>query len=715
MPSFITLTTALLALPLVASQVLGTSQIAVDKITLTGIDYPKAVAADLQALSTYNSGAGVTVAYKDGSSIKHTLQYEAWIKTGDMVPSSKGYVVAGGLYDQNGAPLIDPTFVLSSGGAGRQIFSDCPDGTSLIAGPLATTPSNTKNVDSSAGNTVYAVVQFEYVSKSASKAANLYGTLPMAIAVLTLNQNPTTGALTFVKYENVDMKPINGLWIPCAGSRTPWGTHLSSEEYEPDASSSSPTYLATFSTAFFGNPTQAKPYMYGWTPEVKVNTADGTGSIVKHYSMGRFSHELGVVFPDGRTVLNGDDATNAGYFMYIADKANDLSAGTLYAAKLTSTFSIDPTAAPATLSWIKLGSSTDAAIKTLSETRVFSDIFFRSTTNPNDATYTKVFINGATEWLKLKTGQETAAAFLETRRYAALLGATCQFSKLEGVTFSAKDKMFYSALQNVETSMLASATASNPGSGPVALASGLAPGVVTHSMLASGIKDTNNNAIDSAWVPTNLGTLIAGKTITADSMGNIADPTTIANPDNIKFSELYRSLFIGEDCSTHVTCMLWAYNLDTKTLTRVSTVPAGAEVTGLSIEDDINGFSYITAAFQHAGDWRTPLHTAVRTIGAETLIKANYNNFDAATVGYLASKTASGATATQVQSYVVQPKSLGETIKETVNNLPFLAFLIIIPSAAFVAYYIFFRKTSKTETEDKEGKTIPSLSVRTQI
>jgi uncharacterized protein len=646
----LTFITALLALSFASAQILGTSAIAADKITLTGIDYPRAVAADLQALSTYNSGAGVTVSYKNGSSIKHTFRYETWIKTGDLVPSSKGMVVAGGLYDQNGNPIIDDSFRTSNGNVGRQFFSDCPDGTSLIAGPLATQPSG-QNVDASAGNTVFAVVNFEYTNSNANKTVGMYGVLPMAIAVLTLDQNPVTGALTFVKYENVDMRPINGLWIPCAASRTPWGTHLSSEEYEPNAASSSNLQLSTFSQFHFGNPTTGKPYMYGWVPEVTVDPATGKGSIVKHYSMGRFSHELGVVLPDERTVLNGDDSTNAGYFMYIADKAKDLSAGTLYAAKLTSTFSINPVDAPATLSWIKLGSSNDAAIKTLSETLVFSDIFLRSTTNPNDATFTKVYVSGATEWLKLKPNMETAAAFLETRRYAALLGATTQFSKLEGVTFSAKDRMFYSALQNIETSMLASSTASNPGSGPVALAAGLAAGVVTHSMLAAGQIDSSNNAINSSWVPTNLGTLIAGRGITADSMGNTADPTTIANPDNVKFSELYRSLFIGEDCSLHVTCMLWAFNVDTKVLTRIATVPAGAEVTGLSIEDDINGFSYITAAFQHAGDWRSPLHNNVKSVGVEALIKANYNNYDAATIGYLASKTSTGAVATQVQTY----------------------------------------------------------------
>jgi uncharacterized protein len=33
----------------------------------------------------------------------------------------------------------------------------------------------------------------------------------------------------------VDWSEWGGLWLPCAGSVTPWGTHLGSEEYEPDA------------------------------------------------------------------------------------------------------------------------------------------------------------------------------------------------------------------------------------------------------------------------------------------------------------------------------------------------------------------------------------------------------------------------------------------------------------------------------------------------
>lgn len=43
-----------------------------------------------------------------------------------------------------------------------------------------------------------------------------------------------------------------GLWTPCAGSVTPWNTHIGSEEYEPDGKPSTqrtvphqPTYMHT--------------------------------------------------------------------------------------------------------------------------------------------------------------------------------------------------------------------------------------------------------------------------------------------------------------------------------------------------------------------------------------------------------------------------------------------------------------------------------------
>ncbi|MCT9189328.1 PhoX family protein, partial [Acinetobacter baumannii] len=180
-----------------------------------------------------------------------------------------------------------------------------------------------------------------------------YGQLPSPIAILTLDQDQKTGHLELKKYFNVDTAPVHGLWITCGASLSPWNTHLSSEEYEPDAfnqgiGGTDPKYLGKY---FFGDETKANPYNYGHLPEVTVNL-DGTGSIKKHYCLGRISHELIHVMPDNRTALMGDDYTNGGFFMFVADKEKDLSAGTLYVAKYINTLTETSTAS---IQWIKLG------------------------------------------------------------------------------------------------------------------------------------------------------------------------------------------------------------------------------------------------------------------------------------------------------------------------------------------------------------------------
>ena len=50
-----------------------------------------------------------------------------------------------------------------------------------------------------------------------------------------MEQDKKTGELTPVKSKKIDFSDVNGLWIPCNGSFSPWNTHLGSEEYEPDA------------------------------------------------------------------------------------------------------------------------------------------------------------------------------------------------------------------------------------------------------------------------------------------------------------------------------------------------------------------------------------------------------------------------------------------------------------------------------------------------
>ncbi|WP_036172314.1 PhoX family phosphatase [Massilia sp. 9096] len=583
--------------------------------------------ADAAAMARTTVGSTMTVSFSDASKLDFKLSYQPFFITGDMVPNgSGGTVLAGGYYDINNKPIIDA----SVAGKERQFFSDSPDGTSLLSVPNA-------KVAGVKGNTVFAVVQFEYTTLAQDGATSMYGRLPSPIAVLTLDQDTTTGKLTLVKYHNVDTSGVNGLWITCGASLSPWGTHLSSEEYEPNAfTAATDAQFRGFSTSLYGDATKANPYNYGHLPEVTVNP-DGTASIKKHYCMGRISHELVQVMGDNRTVLMGDDATNSGYFVFVADKEKDLSSGTLYVAKVGAGFSLDPAAAAAPLTWIKLGSATSDEIRSLAASIKAPDIMDVKTSDPADASYTKVAANGRIEWLRLKPGMEKAAAFLETHRYAALMGASMGFTKMEGTTVNLKDKIAYSALQNCQSSMVAGNALNVPGNG-ISIPKALDAGAVMMLNLKGGQKDIAGNAINSEWMPADTKALLVGEDIAADALGNTANPNKVGNPDNLKFSEKMRTLFIGEDSSQHVNNFLWAYNVDTKQLSRVLSVPAGGESTGLHAVDDINGWTYIMSNFQHAGDWGG-IHAGVKAT-LEPLIRANYKDKFGAAVGYVTAELA---------------------------------------------------------------------------
>ena len=575
------------------------------------------------AMATTTVGSTLNLKLSDDSVRSYQLAYQPFFITGDMVSDGKGgTILSGGYYDINNKPIIDATVP----GKERHYFSDAPDGTSLltVANPTVTGLK---------GKAVFAVVQFEYTNKAQDGTTDMYGKLPSPIAVLTLDQDQTTGKLSLVKYHNVDTSKVHGLWITCGASLSPWGTHLSSEEYEPDAFSiASNTMFQAYSQNLYGDATKANPYHYGHMPEVTVNP-DGTASIKKHFCMGRISHELVQVMPDNRTALMGDDATNSAYFVFVADKEKDLSSGTLYAAKVGTGFSIDPkvgTAAP--LTWIKLGSANSAEIEQLANTLKPTDIMSVVKADPSDTSYTKIVANGKTEWIKINAGMEKAAAFLETHRYAAYMGASTGFSKMEGTTVNIKDKIAYSALQNCQDSMVAGNAANVPGNG-ISIPKKLGAGAVMALNLKGGQKDTKGAAISSEWMPVDTKALLAGEDITADALGNTANPNNIANPDNLKFSEKMRTLFIGEDSGQHVNNFLWAYNIDTKQLSRVMSIPAGGESTGLHAVDEINGWTYIMSNFQHAGDWGG-IHNVVKDT-LDPMIRANYKNKSGAAVGYL--------------------------------------------------------------------------------
>jgi secreted PhoX family phosphatase len=349
---------------------------------------------------------------------------------------------------------------------------------------------------------------------------------------------------------------------------------------------------------------EANPYHYGFIPEVTVK-ADGTTSVVKHYSMGRATWELARVMPDSRTAYFGDDGNHVALFMYVADKPEDLSAGTLYAARWNQVSGEGGGAA--TLDWVKLGHATDAEVRAIIDSGVTFDDIFDSTTA--EATpdwkaqgYRMVRAgHSGDEILRLKEGMEKAAAFLESRRYAGYLGATTEFNKMEGVAADPKKKNLYLAMSYNEKGMQAEEGAAQDH----IQVEKITAGATYEIAMDGGRVDTEGNPIDSAWVGTamRVPSALLGEDIEVDALGNTAHPDKIANPDNLFFSPAMRTLFIGEDSGTHVNNFVWAYNVDTGKLSRILSQAAGAEATGLQVIDNLNGHAYVMANNQHQGDW----------------------------------------------------------------------------------------------------------------
>lgn len=624
-----------LALPLLGSCTLapyggdGRVQPAVTSVEFIGMAAPATAAEKADAYTK----AKVVLTYGNQTTKTVELQYHTLMGTGDVL----GGKVVGGIQDANDTPISD---------ANGPLASDAPDGTTLmsIKGLIAGNPGS--------ANALALVNHFEYRElPPAGQSGSFWSKLPAGMGLTILDQDKTSGKLTAASYSNISFKSVGGLWIPCNASLSPWNTHLGSEEYEPDAKvrgggpkaadTDDATDIDSFSKYYFGNAAAANPYRYGLVPEVTVG-ADGNATVVKHYALGRIARELVDVMPDRRTVYMGDDGKGTGLFMFVANRTDDLSAGTLYAGKW-----IQKTKAnggTADLKWLRLGAATDAEIKALVDGGIsFRDIFDVAVVDPKDPTYRKVLTYNGTEWLRLKPGAEKAAAFLETRRYAAYLGATTEFTKMEGVAHNVRDRKAYIVISRTETTMLAD---------PKAPADDIQldrndGGAIYELPLADGIKDTAGDAIDSAWVATSMNSiaeLLGGWNGGAkDAEGNQCAQDKVCGADNISFMQSARTLLIGEDTSRRNNNYVWAFNVDTRKLSRILSVPMNAEATGLGVVENLNGFAYITSNFQHPGEDRgTPFganplanYTGADRAEVLSLVNSKWNNRKRAAIGYL--------------------------------------------------------------------------------
>jgi len=580
-----------------------------DEARIVSVEFVETAGAPTTAdsMATTLATAKAVVKYDDGTSKDFPLTYHTLFGLEDKVGGNVH--PAGQMYDYLMQPLMD-TF-------GQPVVAETPDANSLL------------NVD---GN-LFLVTHLEYdwLLSDGSEAPTRS---PTGMLLTGINQ-ANDGTLSVKSQKPIDFSSVGGTWINCFGSQTPWNTHLGSEEdYDMQFNPLSSGYGTTtagiqvMTEQYFKNTQTANAYNYGLIPEVTVKK-DGATSVVKHYAMGRGSWEMAMVMPDSKTVYLGDDGTHTMMIMFVADKAKDLSAGTLYAGKWTQTSADNGGAA--NLTWVKLGHGTDAEIKAMVDGgTTFATIFdaVAPVGGTCDAGYTRIRAgSNADECLMLKPGMEKAAAFLETRRFAAIQGATTEFTKMEGIAVNAKDKKAYMAISAIRDSM--TSMAGEPAD-HIKLAKNSAGATYTLDLTA-GRNDTANGAIASDYVAARMyvEAALLGKPISADAYGNTADVNSIANTDNVFFSEKMRTLFIGEDSGMHVNNYVWAYNVDTKKLTRILSAAAGAENTGLQVLDNLNGHAYIMSNNQHWGDLPSAVPAALKTE-----LAAKINSFHAP-VGYI--------------------------------------------------------------------------------
>lgn len=505
----------------------------------------------------------------DGKKTK--IAYNTILRSGDKV----GNGVFGLVFDKDGNPIKEKD--------GSLKISNSNDFSSLL--PI--------------GKKLFMVSHFE--------------TRPAAVYVTELNQDKD-GKLTAVNTKNVDFSSVNGLWVPCAGSVTPWNTHLGSEEYEPDAKAvkengSINAYYDAMASYFDGDLKALNPYDYGWSTEIKVLNEKGDVKAQKHYAMGRFAHELAYVMPDEKTVYLSDDGTNVALYMFIADKAKDLSSGTLYAAKWDQTS--DKGAGAANIKWVNLGHSSDDYIKAgLDQRLTFNDLF--ETSEFPKLGFTSVNTTMGQEYLKIKPGMEKLASRMEARRYAAIKGATTEFRKMEGITYNPNDNKIYLSISEISKGMenrMKKGKANNKydtgGNNDIRVDYNKCGAVYELNLAyADDIQSaTDGSYINSNYIVKSMDGLLAGRLNKGTgelAKANKCSLDGLANPDNITFIPNTNTLIIGEDTgSGHQNDFIWSYNIKEKKLTRILTSPYGSETTSAYYYNNIGGHGYLMAVIQH--------------------------------------------------------------------------------------------------------------------
>jgi uncharacterized protein len=352
----------------------------------------------------------------------------------------------------------------------------------------------------------------------------------------------------------------------------------------------------TDQTTFANLLTVMNPYKYGHVTELKVNE-DGTTDVTKWYTTGRVSIENPAIMPDNKTVYIADDANFGVLTKFVMDTPQDMSSGKLYAAKWTQ--GAAATAVSRTygdiewaITWIELGSATQDELLAMVDGLTFEKIFTLEAAPVEGVCATGKYVKAGwgiihEECLTLVTGMETAAAFFETRRYAAFLGATVETQSMEGMAVVPESNKFYVAMSKISNGMDETVEPV----GDIALAANKCGCVFEFD-------------VDELYSLTTARAFICGKELAGpDEDLNECDTTSIASPDNLFFmghvANGPNQLLIAEDTSYHRNDYLWAYDFETESMTRLLTSVYGSQITGPAFYEDGKGCYLLMAVVPH--------------------------------------------------------------------------------------------------------------------
>ena len=380
---------------------------------------------------------------------------------------------------------------------------------------------------------------------------------PAGLSQLEIEWNTTSSEWNVLSSKMLNLSSINGGWVFCFGSMSPWGSPLFSEELYFDDTQ----YWNDDSFRYHSDQSQLEnylghypnPYDYGYIVEIE-DASTTEPDFIKHLAMGRFSHENAAVMPDERTVYLTDDGYDTVLFKFIADTAGDLSAGTLYAAQVAQDDTKDSAITGFDVEWVEMAASSNSEIQNWVDQ--YDGITTEDFSGGQNSYITDEEIN---DWAEGRLNQDLnedgtvgyalddRVAFLESRKAAAALGASDEWNKMEGVAFNANaPENLYLAMSNIGYGM-------SDGQGDID---------VTQN--SCGI--VYRMSLKGEWDVKRIEPVISGGPYTS-SARNECDVNNLAGPDNLLVLNDGRVL-IGEDTSKHESNMVWLWGEPSEPLER---------------------------------------------------------------------------------------------------------------------------------------------------